>query len=85
VNTHFAVDMVDGRPARTGRAVREFPDHPRIEGIAADGSGRFFYVSDEDEIVHLRCTPLLAGEDPQGDASQAPLRAQTGWRVGGGR
>jgi hypothetical protein len=43
------------------RRVREFPEHPRIEGIAADREGNFFYVSDEDKAVHLRCTPLLAG------------------------
>ncbi|CAN5132442.1 hypothetical protein BH20ACT8_BH20ACT8_16550 [soil metagenome] len=45
----------------SARLVREFPEHPRIEGIAADGEGSFFYVSDEDEAVHLRCTPLLGG------------------------
>jgi hypothetical protein len=58
VNTHFAVDL-GSEPVLPGRVVREFPEHPRIEGIAADGDGRFFYVSDEEEAVHLRCTPLL--------------------------
>jgi hypothetical protein len=40
--------------------VREFPDLPRVEGIAIADGGRFFYVTDEDEGVHLRLTRLLA-------------------------
>lgn len=59
VNTHFEVDLGGGRNRLTGRAVREFPEHPRIEGLAADDGGRFFYVSDENATVHLRCTPLM--------------------------
>ena len=39
--------------------VREFPDLPRVEGIAIVGGGRFFYVTDEDGGVHLRLTRLL--------------------------
>ena len=38
--------------------VREFPSLPRVEGIAIV-DGRFFYVTDEDEGVHLRLTQLL--------------------------
>jgi hypothetical protein len=37
----------------------EFPDMPRIEGIAADPEGRFYYVSDEDEEVFVRYTRFL--------------------------
>jgi hypothetical protein len=70
VNTHFAVPFPRARRRQhragaevlRGEVVREFPDHPKIEGIAEDGRGRFFYVSDEDETVHLRCTPLLSGD-----------------------
>jgi hypothetical protein len=40
--------------------VREFPDLPRVEGIAITDGERFFYVTDEDEGVHLRLTRLLA-------------------------
>src|ERR687893_1442088 len=40
--------------------VREFPTLPRVEGIAITDDGRFFYVTDEDEGVHLRLTRLLA-------------------------
>jgi hypothetical protein len=61
VNTHFVATLGRGGGRLDARVVREFPDHPKIEGIAADGAGRFFYVSDEDETVHLRCTPLLSG------------------------
>lgn len=61
VNTHFAASLTPAGGDLAAEAVREFPDRPRIEGIAADGRGRFFYVSDEDEAVHLRCTPLIAG------------------------
>lgn len=39
--------------------VAEFPDMPRIEGIATDPEGRFYYVSDEDEEVHVRYTRFL--------------------------
>jgi hypothetical protein len=39
--------------------IREFPDLPRVEGIAIAGEERFFYVTDEDEGVHLRLTRLL--------------------------
>ena len=41
--------------------VREFPSLPRIEGMALTPEGRTFYVTDEDEGVHLRLTRLLAG------------------------
>jgi len=41
--------------------VREFPSLPRVEGISAAPEGRIFYVTDEDEGVHLRLTRLLAG------------------------
>jgi len=63
VSTHYAAPFTGGTGGGRLHAepVREFPDHPRIEGIAADGEGQFFYVSDEDEAVRLHCTPLLAG------------------------
>ena len=60
VSTHFAMRMpTASEPAPPPRVIREFPDHPRIEGLAADGGGRFFYVSDEDEAIVVRTTPLL--------------------------
>lgn len=63
VNTHFAASLAALRGGDGACAtVREFPDHPRIEGVAADEHGRFFYVSDEDEAVRLRSTPVLAGD-----------------------
>ena len=43
-----------------GEYVREFPDLPRVEGIAIADGERFFYVTDEDEGVRLRLTRLLA-------------------------
>ncbi|CAN5838543.1 hypothetical protein BH23ACT11_BH23ACT11_20860 [soil metagenome] len=42
--------------------VREFPSLPRVEGIAITGDGHFFYVTDEDEGVHLRLTRLLGSD-----------------------
>ncbi len=39
--------------------VRAFPSLPRVEGIAITDDGCFFYVTDEDEGVHLRLTCLL--------------------------
>lgn len=61
VSTHWRCDLpwdraggeVDAEP------VAEFPDMPRIEGIATDPEGRFYYVSDEDEEVHVRYTRFL--------------------------
>ena len=41
--------------------VREFPSLPRVEGMAITPEGRAYYVTDEDEGVHLRLTRLLAG------------------------
>jgi hypothetical protein len=62
VATHFATALPSrGEPAPPVRVIKEFPEHPRIEGIAADGNGRFFYVSDEDEAIVVRSTPLLTG------------------------
>jgi hypothetical protein len=41
--------------------VREFPSLPRVEGIAVTPEGRTYYVTDEDEGVHLRLTRLIVG------------------------
>jgi hypothetical protein len=62
VATHFRCTLPpDAHSGNlTGEFVREFPDLPRVEGIAITDGGRFFYVTDEDEGVHLRLTRLLA-------------------------
>jgi CHAD domain-containing protein len=55
-SAHFLVDL----PARRGggrveaRMLREFPGLRRVEGVGSDHLGRLFYVTDEDERVHLR-------------------------------
>src|SRR5918998_1023335 len=62
VATHFRCILPPGAhpgPLDAG-FVREFPTLPRVEGIAIAEGGRFFYVTDEDEGVHLRLTRLLA-------------------------
>ncbi len=63
VATHFRCTLPPD--AHTGSLeagfVREFPTLPHVEGIAITEAGRFFYVTDEDEGVHLRLTRLLAG------------------------
>ena len=60
--THFVARLEGSRGGRVeAKAVKEFPDNPRIEGIAADADGRFFYVSDEDEYIAVRSTPLQTG------------------------
>jgi hypothetical protein len=63
VATHFRCTLPPGEHSGSLKAelVREFPDLPRVEGIAITEDGRFFYVTDEDEGVHLRLTRLLAG------------------------
>jgi hypothetical protein len=62
VATHFRCTLPPDAHsgALKGEFVREFPDLPRVEGIAIAEGGRFFYVTDEDEGVHLRLTRLLA-------------------------
>jgi hypothetical protein len=63
VATHFRCILPQGASSGSLEAefVREFPDLPRVEGIAITREGRTFYVTDEDEGVHLRLTRLLAG------------------------
>src|ERR687889_968276 len=63
VATHFRCTLPSGEHSGSleAESVREFPDLPRVEGIAITGDGRFFYVTDEDEGVYLRLTRLLAG------------------------
>jgi hypothetical protein len=61
VATHFRAILPPDARSLDAEFVREFPDLPRVEGIAIADGGRFFYVTDEDEGVHLRLTRLLAG------------------------
>ena len=63
VATHFRCILPEGASSGSLEAefVREFPSLPRVEGIAIIPEGRVFYVTDEDEGVHLRLTRLLAG------------------------
>ena len=63
VATHFRCALPPDAHSGSLQAtfVREFPNLPRVEGIAITDDGRFFYVTDEDEGVHLRLTRLLAG------------------------
>ncbi len=63
VATHFRCVLPEGTHSGNLEAdfVREFPRLPRVEGIAITAEGRVFYVTDEDEGVHLRLTRLLAG------------------------
>lgn len=60
VATHFRCTLPPARLSGIVKAdfVREFPTLPRVEGISISGD-RFFYVTDEDEGVHLRLTRLL--------------------------
>src|SRR5918993_615327 len=63
VATHFRCDLPPDAHsgALRGEFVREFPSLPRVEGITVTEGDRAFYVTDEDEGVHLRLTRLLAG------------------------
>ncbi len=64
VATHFRAVLPSGAHSGSLDAefVREFPDLPRVEGIAIADGDRFFYGTDEDEGVHLRLTRLLADQ-----------------------
>ena len=61
VATHFQCRLPSGKDPGSleAKVVREFPDLPRVEGIAITDDDRFFYVTDEDEGVHLRMTRLV--------------------------
>ncbi|CAN5821693.1 hypothetical protein BH18ACT11_BH18ACT11_08680 [soil metagenome] len=63
VATHFRCILPQDASSGSLEAefVREFPSLPRVEGIALTPEGGAFYVTDEDEGVHLRLTRLLAG------------------------
>jgi hypothetical protein len=62
VATHFRCALPGGDSGSlTAEFVREFPSLPRVEGIAITGDERFFYVTDEDEGVHLRLIRLVKG------------------------
>jgi hypothetical protein len=62
VATHFrSILPPDAHSGSLGAEfIREFPNLTRVEGIAISDEERFFYVTDEDEGVHLRLTRLLA-------------------------
>lgn len=61
VATHFRCKLPSGERSGELKAefVREFPELPRVEGIAVTEDGRFFFVTDENEGVHLRLTRLV--------------------------
>jgi hypothetical protein len=63
VATHFrcTLPLREHSGSLKAEFVREFPDLPRGDRIAITEDGRFLYVTDEDEGVHLRLTRLLAG------------------------
>jgi hypothetical protein len=63
VSTHWRAKLPEEKSAGhlPAEPVREFPGMPRVEGIAGTPDGRFLYVVDEDEGVHLRLTRFLAG------------------------
>jgi hypothetical protein len=62
VATHFRCALPGGSSGSlAAEFVREFPALPRVEGIAITDDERFFYVTDEDEGVHLRLTHLVKG------------------------
>jgi hypothetical protein len=62
VATHWRCPLPAAPSGRVeATRVREFPSLPRIEGIATTPAGQVFYVSDEDEGVHVRHTHVLAG------------------------
>jgi hypothetical protein len=61
VATHFRCALPQNVHSGSLEAefVREFPSLPRVEGMAVTPAGRTYYVTDEDEGVHLRLTRLL--------------------------
>ncbi|CAN5696029.1 hypothetical protein BH24ACT18_BH24ACT18_23230 [soil metagenome] len=62
VATHFRCAMPpDAHSGELkGEFVREFPNLPRVEGLAIADNDRAYYVTDEDEGVHLRLTRFIA-------------------------
>ena len=64
VATHFRCAMpADAHSGHLeGDFVREFPNLPRVEGLAVADNDRAYYVTDEDEGVHLRLTRFVEGK-----------------------
>ncbi len=62
ISTHFRCTLPRDQHSGELKAefVREFPTLPRVEGLTVTQEGRAYYVTDEDEGVHLRLTRLLA-------------------------
>ncbi|MDP8978691.1 MAG: hypothetical protein M3N17_09010 [Actinomycetota bacterium] len=62
-SAHWRVKLPAGRHggALTATPVRSFDDLERVEGMAADEHGDFFYVSDEDDRVKTRFTSTSFG------------------------
>ena len=63
IATHFRCAIPSGTHSGEleGKLVREFPTLPRVEGLAVADNDRAYYVTDEDEGVHLRLTRFLEG------------------------
>jgi hypothetical protein len=63
VATHFRCPIPEGAHSGElmGEFVREFPNLPRVEGLAIADNDRAYYVTDEDEGVHLRLTRFIGG------------------------
>lgn len=71
VNTHFVASLAAVRSGDgTCSAVREFPDHPRIEGIAADHQGGHSPGSAADRALGFGASLLRHGSDQPEAGSQ---------------
>ena len=63
-SAHFRLRAPEGRSGGRieGELIREFPGFKRIEGVAKDPLGRFFYVIDEEDHVDLRYSEPIGVE-----------------------
>lgn len=83
-SSHHRVRLPSGRDggAVRGSAVHDF-GLSNVEGLAADPSGSFFYVTDEDDRVHMRFTRETAPSS-SGSSKRGVSRGGAAAKRGGG-
>lgn len=76
---HYRFDLSpDKDGGEVDAAVVERFDLKNVEGLAGGPNDQFFYVTDEDERVHIRCTRLASGDSAQTRRGGAKAASSSG-------